>query len=233
VTAELESPQRWGMPDAAICFAAGLFGGQLAVSIAIGAGGAVDSLWVTGAGLIGLWVGLLVSMVIVTRMKGSGSLATDFGLRFERGHDLVGIPIGIGFQLLVVPLLYVPLTRVVTDLSHKLEAPARQLSDQATHGTGLAVLAVLVVAGAPVVEELFYRGLLLRAVQRRFGPRVAIAVSAVAFAGAHFELLQFPALLALGVLLGVLAVRYGRLGPGIFAHAGFNAVTMAILIATR
>ncbi len=139
----------------------------------------------------------------------------------------------MGFQIVAVPLLYVPLTRFISDLSERLEAPARELADQATRGPGLVILGVLVVVGAPIVEELFYRGLLLRSVERRFGSRVAIGASALVFASAHFELLQFPALLALGVVLGVLAVRYGRLGPAIFAHAGFNAVTMAILVAQR
>jgi uncharacterized protein len=95
------------------------------------------------------------------------------------------------------------------------------------------VLAVLVIVGAPIVEELYYRDLLLRAVERRSSSNVGIAVSATLFALAHFEPLQFPALLVFGVILGVLAVRYGRLGPSIFAHATFNAVTMAVLIATR
>jgi membrane protease YdiL (CAAX protease family) len=221
------------MPDAALCFVAGFFAANVAVLIATGAGADVNSLAVTAAGLIGLWVGLGVTMLAVTRAKGSGDLAVDFGLRFQRPFDLVGLPIGAGVQLLVVPLIYLPLSRFISDLGDRLEEPARELTKQATHGIGVAVLGVLVVVGAPIVEELFYRGLLLRAVQRRFGSNIAIGVSALVFAGAHFELLQFPALFALGVLLGAMAVRYERLGPNIFAHAGFNAVTMAILIATR
>jgi membrane protease YdiL (CAAX protease family) len=46
----------------------------------------------------------------------------------------------------------------------------------------------------------------------------------------HLQPLQFPALLVFGVILGVLTVRYGRLGPALWAHVGFNATTLASLL---
>ena len=57
--------------------------------------------------------------------------------------------------------------------------------------------------------------------------------SAVLFGLAHFEPLQLPALVSLGVILGVMAVSTKRLGPSIFAHAGFNLVTMIALGLSR
>jgi membrane protease YdiL (CAAX protease family) len=86
---------------------------------------------------------------------------------------------------------------------------------------------------APVVEELFFRGLVLRSLERRVGTAWAVVGSAVAFGLAHFELLQLPALVGVGVVCGVLAVRTGRLGPGIFVHAAFNAVAVATLAGSR
>ena len=222
------------MPDAAICFVVGFLTANVAVGVATGTGADVNSMGVTAAGLVGLWVGLVASMYVVWRSKGAEATpAAEFGLRFERGRDLVGIPIGAAFQLIAVPLIYLPLGRLISDLNDRLEAPARELADQATRGAGIWILGVLVVIGAPVVEELFYRGMLFKSIQRRFGDGAAVGGSAVLFAAAHFEVLQLPALFALGILLGVMAVRYGRIGPGVFVHAGFNAVTMAILVARR
>jgi uncharacterized protein len=57
--------------------------------------------------------------------------------------------------------------------------------------------------------------------------------SSVVFGLAHFEPLQLPALILFGVVLGVLAQRTGRLGPGIVAHATFNAVTVLSLTLSR
>src|SRR5207248_894152 len=83
--------------------------------------------------------------------------------------------------------------------------------------------------GVPIVEELFFRGLVLRSLLRRWGPTASVIGSAVVFGVVHLELLQLPALVVLGLVLGVLVVRTGRLGPSIWAHGAFNAVTVVSL----
>jgi uncharacterized protein len=216
------------MPDAAICFVVGTAVAIIAVSAAIGAGAGDTSLAATTASLLGLWIGLLGSMWLVWRAKGGSSFAGDFGLKVRWPRDLIGVPIGIVTTYAASWLLYLPLSRFI-DVD-KVDDAAKELADRAGRGLGLAALAVLVVIGAPIVEELFYRGMLLATVRRRFGSRIAIGASATIFAAAHFELLQFPALLALGLVLGYLAVRYERIGPCIWVHSTFNAVAMIGLI---
>jgi membrane protease YdiL (CAAX protease family) len=99
------------------------------------------------------------------------------------------------------------------------------------------LLVVFVAVGAPVVEELFFRGLLLRALQRRVPDGAAVAVSAVLFGVAHVQdlapgalLVVIVSLVALGAVLATLAVRTGRLGPGMWTHAAFNASTLVALL---
>jgi membrane protease YdiL (CAAX protease family) len=94
-----------------------------------------------------------------------------------------------------------------------------------------------VTVGAPVVEELFFRGLVLRSLQRRFPDTAAVPLSAVVFGLAHLQALSAAGLLvvvtsltALGVVLALLAVRSGRLGPAMWAHATFNAFTVVVLL---
>jgi membrane protease YdiL (CAAX protease family) len=91
-----------------------------------------------------------------------------------------------------------------------------------------------------VVEELFFRGLLFRALTGSFkqlGPRLApaasIAITALVFALVHFEALQFLGLAGFGAVLGILAWRTGRLGPSIVAHMTFNTVTIIAIVAAR
>src|ERR1017187_10457493 len=117
--------------------------------------------------------------------------------------------------------------------------PAQSLTGDA-FGTGLVVLAVLVCVGSPVVEELFFRGLLLRSllgtfeqIGPRLGPALSIVVTALVFALVHFEALQFLGLAGFGVVLGVLAWRTGRLGPSIVAHMTFNTVTIIAIVVAR
>jgi uncharacterized protein len=183
-------------------------------------------LWLIAVLQIPLWIGLFGVVVIVSRRFGTGSLRKDYGFRF-RSSDILGLPIGVVVQLVFVPLLY-RLLSIVVDTSSVSE-PAEQLTDRA-EGIGVALLVVLVVAGAPIIEELFFRGLLLRSIQARWSDSLALVASSVLFGLAHFELLQLPALVMFGLVAGYCAQRTGRLGMSIWAHAGFNGTTVAFLL---
>ncbi|MEA2922785.1 MAG: protease family protein [Bradyrhizobium sp.] len=233
VEAAPERTPSWGLGDAALGFLVGVLLSAVVVGIWAGASGSTQvTLTAIALGEVGLWVGLVGAPVLASRRKGSRHLGEDFGFLLRPSDSRLGVPIGIASQLLLIPLVYVPIQWLFGQ--RDLSGQAQQLIDQA-HGAGpLALLAVVLIVGAPVAEELFFRGLLLRALQRRFAssPRAdgwAIAGSSVAFGLAHFELLQLPGLVLFGAVLGVLAVRTGRLGPGIWAHAAFNAVTVLLL----
>jgi membrane protease YdiL (CAAX protease family) len=94
------------------------------------------------------------------------------------------------------------------------------------------VVLLVLIAGvaAPVVEEIFYRGLLQRSLIRRVGPGWGVALASVLFSAAHLQLLQFPALALAGGLFGILAYRCGRLGPAIVAHMVFNLTAVGFLL---
>lgn len=222
---------RWGLGDAAAGFFAALFLSALVATVYVGVTGENDlTLGRTIVGLVGYWTALVGSVVLASRRKGSGSVAADFGLRVERRDIGPGVVAGGLSQLVLLPLLYLPLDLLGFDLDVSEEA--RSILDRAT-GPGLALLAVFVVIGAPVAEELFFRGLLQRAAHRRFGPQWAVAFSAVVFGVTHFQPVQLLGLIAFGVVLGVLAQRAGRLGPALVAHVVFNATTVGLLVATR
>jgi hypothetical protein len=224
-----ERAPRWGLGDAAVGLLVGWVATAVVVSLWVSAGGnepTQTSLGALAAGEAALWLGLLGVPIVASKRKGSGSLATDFGFAFRWTDPLVGLPIGVVCQLVLVPLIYLPLQQFVS--KHDLEEPVRRVTDSA-HGGGYIALTIVVVVGAPIVEELFFRGLVLRSLQRRFGDTWAIIGSALVFGLAHFEWLQLPALVALGVILGVMAVNTKRLGLSIFTHAGFNLVTMIAL----
>ncbi|HIE68561.1 MAG TPA: CPBP family intramembrane metalloprotease [Acidimicrobiia bacterium] len=70
----------------------------------------------------------------------------------------------------------------------------------------------------------------LRAFEARMRPRIALVVSALVFGAVHLQLLQFPALVAIGLVCGWLAQRDGRIGRAIWAHVGFNGLTVALLL---
>jgi membrane protease YdiL (CAAX protease family) len=235
-----QSPARWGLGEAVAAFAVGTVLSAFAAAIAEnvtgyhpGQGKAIP-LGVTAASLIGLWIGLLGGVWYASRTRGSGSLSRDFGLRLQWPKDVVlGIAAGLFSQYVLILLLYLPFEQLDPSLRHRLETPAKH-DTAAVHGAGWVTLLILLLAiGAPLVEELFFRGLLQRSLARRFGPAVGVVGAALVFGLAHFELLQLPALIVFGLVLAILAQRTGRLGPSIVAHATFNAATVLTLTISR
>jgi hypothetical protein len=234
------TPTGAGLGEAVAAFLAGtvLSGAGLAIATTVtgyhqGTNQPVPLL-VTVLGLVGLWTGLLGGVIWYSRLRGSGDLRADFGLSLRWPFDaVVGGVIGVGTQLVLIPLLYFPFERADPTLRHRLETPAKTDTGAIHGGWQIAILVVFLAIGAPIVEELFFRGLLLRSLARWLGPVAGIVGSAVLFGLAHFEVLQLAALILFGLILGTLAQRTGRLGPGIVAHAAFNAVTVLSLTLAR
>jgi uncharacterized protein len=203
-----------------------------AILLAAGYGGADDPdppIWLTAVLQVPFWVVLVGGTALFSRRKGTGDLGIDMGLRAEPRDAVLGLPIGVLTQLVLVPLLYLPIFWIFDLDPDELSDAARELTDRAS-GAGVVVLVLLVVVGAPIVEELFFRGFVMGALDRAAGPGWGLWLSALFFGVTHFQPLQLPALVLFGLVAGLLVHRYGRLGPAIFAHMGFNAVTITILL---
>lgn len=104
----------------------------------------------------------------------------------------------------------------------------------------VATLAVTVCVLAPIAEELMFRGLLLRTFMRRMSFWPAAVLSTVLFGVFHtYEVSTVEGAVTLAVTVGVLGlvnsylVRItGRLVPGMMVHASFNALALAVALAT-
>lgn len=216
-------------------FAAGLLMASLATAIAEAEAhyrrGAPLPVAVIGADVGGLWVGLVAASLWASRRHGRGSLRGDFGLRFRWRSDLlVGVAVGLACQFALLPLLYLPLEALDPALRHQLGRPAEQDIGAAHGAVAVAALLLLLAVGAPLVEELFFRGLLLRGLLGRLPAPLAILLSGVLFGLAHFEAVQLLGLAVFGIVLGTLAWRTGRLGPSVAAHAAFNAAAVVSVV---
>lgn len=195
--------------------------------------------WYVGVSLIGIWVGFFIGPWLASRARGTGRLVADLGLRFQP-IDALGILIGVGSQY-AVDYAYAPF---ITSPS-KFGAPTQRLTG-AAHGWGFLIIAVMTVVGAPFFEELFFRGLLLRALARTFTPAAlgpstrralgvgaAVVVDGLLFGLAHGEWAQFVGLAAFGMVLAAISYRTGRLGMNMVSHASFNLVAVAYVAGSR
>lgn len=144
-------------------------------------------------------------------------------------HRVIGwTVIGVAFPALVLGAHLAVFDGVVTGPSVSLARAAHLV---------LASLAAGLLAG--VVEELAFRGALLRILAARWGPRVAIGLTAVVFAALHHGhvsgsrdlVLVLAAMFAAGLLLGVVVVRSRSVWNAVALHAGWNTVFGGRLVA--
>ena len=107
--------------------------------------------------------------------------------------------------------------------------------------SGYAGLAVVILAGAigaPVLEELLFRGQLQGAIHRKLdgktgkAPIYAIAITAGVFSLIHFQPLAIPPLFAAGAVFGWIRWRSGSLALPIAAHILMNFISLIVLYFT-
>jgi membrane protease YdiL (CAAX protease family) len=167
----------------------------------------------------------------VARRWGSGSRAA-VGWKF-RWIDLAWGPLtwisAVASQLVMyglVILFHIPIASNVEDVSDPDITRAYQVA---------TVLAAVVAA--PIVEELVFRGLVLRGFLSRMGPVPAVALQGVLFGFAHSDPVRGAGNLGLGLVLSAVGITLGtsayllrRIGPTVVAHAIFNGVVLIIVL---
>jgi hypothetical protein len=168
----------------------------------------------------------------VSRRWGTGRLSSDVGLRF-RWSDAGWGPV-VWIAALVVNV-------GVWGLIEAFNVPFRGNleggSDIEADRTYLIAFAIGAVIAAPIIEEMVFRGVVMRGLLGRFGAPSTIALQAVFFGAAHFDPVLRAgniglvlALSAVGAALGLGAYLLRRIGPTIVAHAIFNSVALIVLL---
>jgi len=90
--------------------------------------------------------------------------------------------------------------------------------------------AFVAIAGAPVVEEIIFRGILYPALKQHGWPRLALWGTSLLFALTHANAATFLPLSFLAMLLVFLYERTGNLLAPILTHSLFNAANYFALV---
>ncbi|MEM7339375.1 MAG: CPBP family intramembrane glutamic endopeptidase [Actinomycetota bacterium] len=176
-------------------------------------------------GTAALWVGYGGGSLLVSWLRGNGP-RPDYGARIALIDVPIGLAAGVGTQLVLVPLLYLPLNALF-DLDSG--ESARSLIERVDGPLDVALLTLSAAIMAPLVEELFFRGLFLRSLGAVMPAWGAVVVSSVVFALVHVTPAVLPGLFLFGVVAALLVYRTGRLGSAWVMHVAFNATTLISL----
>lgn len=153
------------------------------------------------------------------------------GATFQRHDVAVGIPLGIASQLVLVNVVNWPLTRLFPDAFSfdEVSKRASELVDGA-RGGWVVLLALVVIFGAPIVEEIVYRGVVQPGLVASWGRSTGILVTAALFAAIHMQPVEFPGLFAFALVLGWARHSTGTIGTSIVTHMAFNATGLALVV---
>ncbi len=218
---------QWTIPDLVIVAVAGVLGSFLGVGVGLGGS-------VMGA-LLGQFALTTAAIYMLRRVR-----RRDLGrLGFEvEARDGVMLLLGAGLQVLFA-IMFLPLALLVG-----LETEPQSLSSEimALEG-GADRIALLLLIGlvGPILEEIMFRGILMDALASRFGTRAVVLGSSGAFAAFHMvgvsteqplesAVVLVPQLFLFGMILAYLRLTRKRLGPAIFTHAGFNLLSLTVIL---
>lgn len=252
------SRKSWGPAEAALAWPAAVFVGTLSYILVLEAGDYSSAIPERPGGHLGRTAAQLASdqvlrddtmplewqmlllvpgwiVLLGVSWVFAGALGHDRPGWSLRGH-LSDIPLGVlSGALLQVPILVIVMV-IIQAIFGDIEQSGRALAlvDLADTWPKVIALVAAVGIGAPIVEEMFYRGLVQRWLVDAVGPVLGIGVASVIFGAVHLSLIEFVPLTVVGVVLGILYWKTGRLLPAIIAHTTFNMFTLVnLLVASR
>lgn len=178
------------------------------------------------AGILPGICGAVAAVLAAGKLTGFSLKELLTGPRMRPGAVFLGFGLCMGLNL-TTSFLAQRLTQWLNQGNASIIPPDFSYSPEKPFLSGVLVLYSCLIA--PVLEEVIFRGYILRLLQR-FGSGFAILFSALLFAIYHFDLTQFLSAFVLGCLFGYLAVREGSVSAVVVIHMLNNVI--AVLLST-
>ena len=161
-----------------------------------------------------------------------------FVLVRSRTHERFGKAIHWNWPGISAPGFFamgIILAVVIDGLSRFLPIPNSLPMDKYFNDASSAYLmAAFGITLAPLMEELFFRGLLYPLLRRAFGLTIAVVLTAAAFAAIHGTQLGYAwapilSIFVVGVVLTAARARSGSVAASFLMHCGYNFALFALL----
>lgn len=160
-------------------------------------------------------LGMLAALLIAQQEK---SLPRAVGLQMPCRRAMLWAPPLVGFSL------YFATTAAFALVPE--DAPLMQEYIQATQSLEMGAYEIpkfiMTVIGAPIVEEILFRGLIYKHLKRAMPVWLALVIQAVLFGAVHGQLLWAVFAFVLAIALGLTRDYFDSLWPCIAIHLCFN-----------
>jgi membrane protease YdiL (CAAX protease family) len=187
-------------------------------------------MWVLAMNVVAMWSVYLYFLPRFLPFTDT-PIRQDFLSWFSVRDVLWGIPLGVGSQLILMNLVNWPLAQLFPEQfsPERISERAEDIASMAP-GWWAVLLVLVVVVGAPVVEEIVYRGSLQTRLMQGFGISVGIFLTALLFALIHLAPVEIPGLFVFALVLGIARHKTGTLGLPIVTHLAFNATGLSLVL---
>ncbi|MBT7736955.1 CPBP family intramembrane metalloprotease [Candidatus Peregrinibacteria bacterium] len=96
--------------------------------------------------------------------------------------------------------------------------------------SSIIVAGIVAIALAPVVEEIFFRGFLLRSLSNQWGTLAGNLITAGIFALFHMQWQNIIPIFILGIIINSITIRSKSIIPSIAFHAFNNAIAFILSV---
>lgn len=166
------------------------------------------------------WFAFIGWPALLTKLQGNG-LRIDMGLRWSWRDIAWGLLYGVATLTVAIIVGYI--TQLVQgDFNSSAGEVGESLKSEPAV---LIAFVVCVVIGAPIAEEIAFRGMIFTSLAKfKMWPVLTVILSAAVFALFHGEPVRFPLLFAIGIVLGLARWHTGSVTTTIVAHMVNNSI---------
>jgi membrane protease YdiL (CAAX protease family) len=178
-----------------------------------------------------LFGGMFAAAWRISHRYGTGRLRDDLGLQLRWADPAIGLGVAIGLYVTQIIL-----AGILTLLGVPLRSNGQIVGGTVDRPWLFLILVIAGVIGAPIFEEIAFRGVLMASFASRWGAVASVGGSSLIFGLYHItpelgagNVGMVIILTAIGAGLGATVWLVGRLGPAMFAHAAMNAMVFTLL----
>lgn len=134
--------------------------------------------------------------------------------------------INLGFVIASTLFLSVALNNIISMSPLVSMSQEYQDANAAFYGSNIWLELLGSALITPFLEELLHRGVVYGRLRRRMGMWPSVFISALIFAGLHFNIVQFIYAFLLGIVFALFVEKSGRLYPAVVAHVVANGLAV-------
>ena len=166
---------------------------------------------------------VLIPIYILLLMGDEKKRRSSLGIRYTTpGIKRLGVVFVLGMSAAVSVNVIVSLSQIARF------SPKYQQVSEVIYSGGLFMEIVSAVIAAPILEELFFRGMIYKRLRDMINVKAAVVISALFFGAFHGNLVQFVYAFIIGLMLAYVYEKFKTIWAPVIFHIGANLISVLI-----